>query len=214
MGPLESAAHATKNTARTTRKAISPFYAKYFHANKVQCVIRCNEIQYDAQQFRDAGIAHHELPFPDGTCPGEALMKRFLGIVEEATVDGAVAIHCRAGLGRTGVLIAAYMIKHYGFSANEAVGWLRLCRPGSVIGAQHRFLIKCQPWLRHQGAMWRKLQRMTGGQATVMSGVGAKFPFGIYSIRANHQEDYRTPCEPDFVQVNRRTINAVEDQCY
>lgn len=48
---------------------------------------------------------------------------------------GALAVHCKAGLGRTGVLICAYLIKHYGFSAEEAIGYIRVCRPGSVIGA-------------------------------------------------------------------------------
>lgn len=33
------------------------------------------------------------------------------------------------------------MIKHYNFSAPEAIGWIRLCRPGSIIGPQQHFLI-------------------------------------------------------------------------
>lgn len=45
-----------------------------------------------------------------------------------------------AGLGRTGSLIGAYIIKHYRFSALETIAWLRLCRPGSVIGHQQQWL--------------------------------------------------------------------------
>lgn len=33
------------------------------------------------------------------------------------------------------------MIKNYGFSAPEAIGWIRICRPGSIIGLQQQFLI-------------------------------------------------------------------------
>lgn len=45
-----------------------------------------------------------------------------------------------AGLGRTGSLIGCYVIKHYGFTAREAIAWVRLCRPGSVIGLQQEWL--------------------------------------------------------------------------
>ena len=49
-------------------------------------------------------------------------------------------MHCKAGLGRTGTLIGLYIMKHWGFTAAEVIAWLRLCRPGSVIGPQQNFL--------------------------------------------------------------------------
>lgn len=46
----------------------------------------------------------------------------------------------KAGLGRTGSLIGCYIIKHFNFTAREAIAWVRLCRPGSVIGLQQEWL--------------------------------------------------------------------------
>lgn len=66
--------------------------------------------------------------------------------LRSATTAGprVVAVHCRAGLGRTGTVIAVYLMRHYGFTARSAIGWLRLCRPGSVTGLQHQYLVSVE----------------------------------------------------------------------
>ena len=66
---------------------------------------------YERERFLSSGLRHVELYFPDGSCPSEALLMRFLQLAEQD--PGALAVHCKAGLGRTGVLISAYIMKHY-----------------------------------------------------------------------------------------------------
>ncbi|XP_046721250.1 protein tyrosine phosphatase domain-containing protein 1 isoform X2 [Silurus meridionalis] len=46
--------------------------------------------------------------------------------------EGKVAVHCHAGLGRTGVLIASYLIYTLRISASEAVHYVRIKRPCSI----------------------------------------------------------------------------------
>jgi len=121
-------------------------YFPYFRKNNVTSVVRLNKKLYDAQRFTDGGFEHHDLFFIDGSIPNDAIVRRFITICENT--KGAVAVHCKAGLGRTGSLIGCYIMKHFKFTAAETIGWTRLCRPGSIIGPQQHFLEE------KQSAMW------------------------------------------------------------
>ena len=46
-------------------------------------------------------------------------------------------------------------MKHYGFTAAEFIGWIRICRPGSVIGPQQHFLREMQAHMIREGNKWR-----------------------------------------------------------
>ena len=124
-------------------------YIPIFKKMGVTLIIRLNNQTYQAEDFKKGGIKHCDLYFPDGTCPPKTVMKEFLSIVEEE--QGAVAVHCKAGLGRTGSLIAAYAMKHYHFHAPDFIGWIRLCRPGSILGPQQYFLLESEEMLKAEG---------------------------------------------------------------
>jgi cell division cycle 14 len=113
-------------------------YLDVFKDKNVSTIIRLNSIQYSSAVFKRAGFQHFDLPFPDCAVPSDRIVDKFLRIAEEA--QGVVAVHCLAGLGRTGTLIALYLMKHHGFTAREVMGWIRICRPGSIIGPQQHYL--------------------------------------------------------------------------
>ena len=116
-------------------------------------VVRLNSPEYDAGVFAAAGIRHHDLFFEDCTEPPGDVVAAFFRIVDSAR--GVVAVHCLAGLGRTGTLIALCMMRSHGFTARAAMGWLRIMRPGSVIGEQQHFLCTVQR-LRERPAAARR----------------------------------------------------------
>ncbi|XP_049881772.1 dual specificity protein phosphatase CDC14A-like [Pectinophora gossypiella] len=134
-------------------------YHHYFRRHRVTTIVRLNKKSYDARQFTAHGFEHRELFFVDGSVPTDLIVNRFIRVAEAA--KGAVAVHCKAGLGRTGTLIACYMMKHHAFTAREAIAWLRVCRPGSVIGHQQWFLENVQSRMHAEGEAYRRRHNIT-----------------------------------------------------
>jgi len=117
-------------------------YAPTFRDANINLVVRLNKKQYDRRRFIDNGIKHVDLYFVDGSCPSREIISKFLHITENE--PGGIAVHCKAGLGRTGTLIGLYAMKHYQIPARAFIGWNRICRPGSILGPQQQFLLDMQ----------------------------------------------------------------------
>uniref|UniRef100_A0A2A4K9N7 protein-tyrosine-phosphatase n=1 Tax=Heliothis virescens TaxID=7102 RepID=A0A2A4K9N7_HELVI len=176
-------------------------YIEYFLNNNVKIVIRLNKRLYDGNVFNNVGIIHYDLFFPDGSCPPRHILFKFLQISEEASC--ALAVHCKAGLGRTGSLIGCYLIKHYRMTSHEAIGWMRICRPGSVIGHQQGWLEKLEPWLIKQGNLYRKRTYQDTEKMPLHE-------FGVYSIAEKNMKQrpvvfHKSPSPPPPLQKQVRS---------
>ena len=122
------------------------YYVEILQQFEVQAVVRLNTPEYDSTALTSAGFGFVDLFFEDCTCPPPDVVAKFMMIAEG--LPGAIAVHCKSGLGRTGTLIALYIMQHYGFTAREAMGWLRIVRPGSVIGPQQQYLVDREAVMR------------------------------------------------------------------
>jgi len=129
-------------------------YVPIFRDANIGLVVRLNKKQYDRRRFIDHGVKHVDLYFLDGSCPSQEIIGKFLHICENEPTG--IAVHCKAGLGRTGTLIGMYAMKHFQFPARAFIGWNRICRPGSILGPQQQFVCDMQPEMWQAGAVLRR----------------------------------------------------------
>lgn len=135
-------------------RALPPeHFLSYFHQKNVSLIVRLNKPYYAASKFTAIGADFADLYYLDGSNPPLRILKKFLAIAEQT--DGAFGVHCKAGLGRTGTLIGSFLMKHFKFTAEEIIGWMRICRPGCVIGQQQHFLKDIEQNLWREGDAYR-----------------------------------------------------------
>ncbi|MEE2708442.1 MAG: GNAT family N-acetyltransferase [Gemmatimonadota bacterium] len=113
------------------------------------------------------GMQPLHLPVEDMTPPTSGQIHQFIAFVEQT--EGGVVVHCTAGVGRTGTMLACYLVWS-GMAAEQAIDLIRQNRPGSIETADQEWAVmnfagqvQCTP-------MWRG--------ATSRSGSGSERPEG------------------------------------
>lgn len=98
----------------------------------ITLIVNLHPREHAAERLQPFGIRQIHLPVPDFTPPSQAQLAQGVAAMREATASGErVAVHCGAGLGRTGTLVACYLVA-VGFSPDEAIRQVRTARPGSI----------------------------------------------------------------------------------
>jgi atypical dual specificity phosphatase len=98
----------------------------------ISLVINLAERAHDPVALDRHGLVELHLPVPDFTPPTPEQLESGVAAIERTHAAGRrVAVHCAAGLGRTGTLLAAYLVRG-GMAPAEAIAQVRARRPGSI----------------------------------------------------------------------------------
>src|SRR5450755_4504169 len=98
----------------------------------VRALLSLSEESLSADLLRKYQLQRVHLPLADFTAPTLEQVEQALAIIDGFLVHGLpVAVHCGAGLGRTGTILACYLVSQ-GSPAKDATRLVRTRRPGSI----------------------------------------------------------------------------------
>lgn len=100
--------------------------------NEITSILSLSEDPLEKALLEEFDFQYLHLPLEDFTAPTLAQVETAMRFLNEQVDRGHGAlVHCRAGIGRTGTILACFLVSR-GWKAAEAIDAVRRKRPGSL----------------------------------------------------------------------------------
>ena len=105
----------------------------FLYQQGVRAVIRMEERTIPADTGGHVDIVDMYMPVTDFTAPAQEQIDRMVDFIDEQAVQNErpVVVSCYAGIGRTGTVLACYLVSR-GSEPGDAIDEVRRRRPGSI----------------------------------------------------------------------------------
>ena len=104
--------------------------------NKISAVLTLTTSSLDSEVLSNNNVQFKHIPIIDHSLPStEHFIESVSFINDCVSFNKPVLVHCRAGIGRTGTILAAFLINS-GMTVDESVHEVRKQRPGSIENRQ------------------------------------------------------------------------------
>jgi atypical dual specificity phosphatase len=111
---------------------------------RVTTVVNLHPRAHAAARLARYGLVELHLPVADFSPPSPEQIDRGVAAIADAVARGErVAVHCGAGLGRTGTLLACYLVRQ-GLDPAEAIARVRAARPGAIETAAQEAAVRAE----------------------------------------------------------------------
>ena len=115
----------------------------FLHGERVGAIVSLTTMPLDIEAVRRAELEYLHEPVPDFTAPGPEQLGRIIEFIarQSEELERLVLVHCGAGLGRSGTVAAAYLVRG-GLEPGAAIERVRKLRPFSVETAEQESAVE------------------------------------------------------------------------
>jgi len=116
----------------------------------VKSIVNLTEYPLPNEWIKEVELGYMHESINDHMAPSVEQIDKIISFIGyEISKGRPVTVHCAAGQGRTGTILASYIIKHQGLNAEESIVKIRKLRPPSIEGSQEESLYLYESYLKN-----------------------------------------------------------------